>query len=1359
MSDIWDELDDVAHDRKMAALEWDRMNETFGKLGYVEGVEEAKEQFLQQGFDQGYTEGMGVGIRIGRLRACLEILLKQHQDPELQQFLNRISELNANNLFDKHFYKTGKLVLLDQLELDFSKLKTSGGLATAQMTRKQEAWSEPTRERQPSQTQPFKPSSDLKDHKFLKKALSFCKEELRLLGATHSLPGDPRRLQVFRQVFEHFMADFKAFEPLLSEIKREYDTTIELQGRELDKMETIKAKNCMMEFKTAQEISRIRDEAQIQIQQLEAKLESVTRELHQEAEKCKNLKENLDFMMQENKRLQAVSSDTSKLTALIQQYDDYERHTIEQLQEKDEKIMKLQTTKADAILAKREKKKEVVEEEKKTKQVKPDKLNWEYIEMQFPKRAQELWVGLKNRDTNDTIIGLIEKLIVFADRPSAIKGQSKLDLHMKSLHSISGDLKQSRKLQSTLTIVKEISEPPVPELFTGLGIGQHIPKFLRFKGKIVNRKIGLDDLLMLIKDIWEAKTVYDAQKKRMSHMHDFLYIFLKKRFGSQATIAEWGMNIHQATKQHCGASVDCRLFSQILDQEIDCDVYLDLMNQTTRLQQVIQLAEEDPSKSRGMVLKDQLLKQIKLHWPLKTEDQMNELDEALYNDQPGAVITYKLLFGDERSVFLEAFLNQELLGHSQYIAEVDKRLSKDKVLLISEIITTITKYDKNKPKLEMDRLLERGFGQSLDKLDQKQPFERANQIPVQDNTTYTTVFHNPAISTTYVLLSVCLMSFGVLTLYKLGNVIIFNRKILHPSVQNTHFGVFFLLACLGFGLDAVRYGLGISNAKPISSFQEEHWIVSSAVIDAWMLLGSAILRTLSHLFLGLGLHEQILHRSTTAVPNTRFAANRNSAGSTLALSPDILPLPGSRLYPQNGQNEELSETQALLGSPIDPYDEDSEPLEEPAGWQVSLQEFKLKCLEFAKSTEFSFILLTLLRIVDPLRLKDESAISTMAKTEKWPVLLIIGGLLQYGSLLWLSCRILLQHTPQQRGTRSRRQIGPLLWTKVLFFIGTLLILVWALEISVVSRFITETVDVWGQSKLSLQGNLCAVPPWWWIDKDSVSFTGKKVYVAHGWASWLDILQWLGLLGYICIFSAVKREFKRKAILRHLQRDLEAFTSETVRKDLKIVLAQIYGYLAWNKLQYGVLCNREATWFFKRPNNPENSSLLYVSPAVPFDGKDPTLLRAFFYFLSLAQQGHLSGLTPTGTNFPVLQNNASKPNKRTKSFPEDLDVARLHRLIGSGGSSDVYEYIAQDGTRIAVKFTDGKDRNILKLMRDEILIYERLEELQGIMIPRLHFYGFQECAFMIAMTHIEGEHPKTALKEVENTFIQALGNHG
>jgi hypothetical protein len=92
--------------------------------------------------------------------------------------------------------------------------------------------------------------------------------------------------------------------------------------------------------------------------------------------------------------------------------------------------------------------------------------------------------------------------------------------------------------------------------------------------------------------------------------------------------------------------------------------------------------------------------------------------------------------------------------------------------------------------------------------------------------------------------------------------------------------------------------------------------------------------------------------------------------------------------------------------------------------------------------------------------------------------------------------------------------GPKILTKLLFLLGTLMLLPVILEPSVFVRF-AHYMGVPIKDS-------CIVPPWWWITKAS----DIDDVIPHGWASWMDIFMWMCMLGYTFIFSAVQIEYRR-----------------------------------------------------------------------------------------------------------------------------------------------------------------------------------------------------------------------------------------
>ncbi|KAJ3049774.1 hypothetical protein HK097_009233, partial [Rhizophlyctis rosea] len=128
--------------------------------------------------------------------------------------------------------------------------------------------------------------------------------------------------------------------------------------------------------------------------------------------------------------------------------------------------------------------------------------------------------------------------------------------------------------------------------------------------------------------------------------------------------------------------------------------------------------------------------------------------------------------------------------------------------------------------------------------------------------------------------------------------------------------------------------------------------------------------------------------------------------------------------------------------------------------------------------------------------------------------------------------------PTARRNTPRRRQGPSRTAKTLLILGVLLCLAWSIESSVSSR----TVDLIVRRRCertgrSYESEMCVVPPWWWLDrKGSLEVSGmvggvveeavRVVRRLHGWASWVDLVQWGGGVGLVLLFSFARKEFRR-----------------------------------------------------------------------------------------------------------------------------------------------------------------------------------------------------------------------------------------
>jgi hypothetical protein len=85
-------------------------------------------------------------------------------------------------------------------------------------------------------------------------------------------------------------------------------------------------------------------------------------------------------------------------------------------------------------------------------------------------------------------------------------------------------------------------------------------------------------------------------------------------------------------------------------------------------------------------------------------------------------------------------------------------------------------------------------------------------------------------------------------------------------------------------------------------------------------------------------------------------------------------------------------------------------------------------------------------------------------------------------------------------------------------LGLFLSTPWFIEPSLLSRWFRQ----WVMAKYQDLSFICLVPPYWWTSEQEN---------LHGWASIIDIIYWIGLLGMIFLFIFMKTEFDRSTRVR------------------------------------------------------------------------------------------------------------------------------------------------------------------------------------------------------------------------------------
>ncbi len=228
----------------------------------------------------------------------------------------------------------------------------------------------------------------------------------------------------------------------------------------------------------------------------------------------------------------------------------------------------------------------------------------------------------------------------------------------------------------------------------------------------------------------------------------------------------------------------------------------------------------------------------------------------------------------------------------------------------------------------------------------------------------------------------------------------------------------------------------------------------------------------------------------------------------------------------------------------------------------------------------------------------------------------------------------------------------------------------------------------------------------------------------------------------------------ESIVEWWKEDRQAESEDKVRQNLRPscfhIFGQVYGYLSHHELKYGMIINGEVVWFLCRPNLPNESAMLLISPPISLLGKSPAIFQSIYYFISLISDGHRSGKSPD-TSPATGQLPQTHVNRGSGSdvpeVPEDLELSQLNEKIGDGFCGVVLKYVMHDGSEIALKCCDsGNNIEGFRMMKNEVKMYQSLKALQGILIPELRFSGFCGEVFVIGTQMIHGNHLEGAGKE-------------
>ncbi|KAJ3184602.1 hypothetical protein HDU87_004004 [Geranomyces variabilis] len=171
-----------------------------------------------------------------------------------------------------------------------------------------------------------------------------------------------------------------------------------------------------------------------------------------------------------------------------------------------------------------------------------------------------------------------------------------------------------------------------------------------------------------------------------------------------------------------------------------------------------------------------------------------------------------------------------------------------------------------------------------------------------------------------------------------------------------------------------------------------------------------------------------------------------------------------------------------------------------------------------------------------------------------------------------------------------------------------------------------------------------------------------------------------------------------------------------RSKLARAIHQIYGYMTFNHLRYGVLTNYEKTWFLRRVNAPQGGRLEISDPYAY--NSTSTLLEAWVTVTLLAENNWFY-TSPTTSPAPPRRATiltappSSNPYKLRHTntsgieFIEGVDRSRVGVVVRG-------KYF---GTEVVMKVVDAsKEKSAAEELEHEVSVYSALRSLSGSTIP-------------------------------------------
>lgn len=585
--------------------------------------------------------------------------------------------------------------------------------------------------------------------KFLQKLESYLDKELRVLGCKEaSVPSD-KRLQVFREVFEYLIDDFRTYKPILSSIKHEYENVINKQKEVIRGLEPLKAMLVNVNDQCEQKVLNMKQEEKTDVTNLKnenKKLQIIISSLKDEIAGLQQQVEKCQEEVGEEYRRYRDESDARKL--LIQDINDLKY-------EQDEAKRALAAgedesgKKEDAVLlriALRKAREDLDLKTQRLAEVMADygdvipRREFEKLENQFKAMEDEYDAMKKDHEIlmkeHSTLIDVHKKIIIQRDefamdcekmrrsatpRPDWNKCATYIEGGSERWNELTNEKSSGDKMN---VLLSELTGQDIGAIKSGGGVmvdyfepkgsGDDIPLYLRSDERVRNRRLTKRDLCITIKDVWQEKIKKEgsAPFTKRSKMDEFLYEYLQKRFGVATMVTEWAYNIHDALTRY---SFDkyVSMFAGILNEEIDEDQYY---SQLSQLEDLYRMFAKADAQDTGFLKKDDFTRCIQLYFSSASDDDVMNIIKASEDELRGFGddnVSYRDLFTEDDEgksgpfiSFIQDFSKQD---RDKYLTEIENFLDSKSEISMDDLREAIENIDLKVSQILLDQYITLGF--------------------------------------------------------------------------------------------------------------------------------------------------------------------------------------------------------------------------------------------------------------------------------------------------------------------------------------------------------------------------------------------------------------------------------------------------------------------------------------------------------------------------------------------------------------------------------------------------------------------------------------------------------------------------